>query len=160
MLDPWMVPLTHLAALGCGVVGGVFFAFSTFVLPGLARLSVANGVAAMQSINRTAVRPLFMTALFGTGAVCLTVAVGGVVNWGDEGAALLVAGSVLYLLGNIVVTGVGNVPLNDDLAAVEPDGHGAAERWSGYVRRWSRWNHVRTLTAIASSALLVMAATG
>ena len=66
--------LTLAAALGCGTVGGVFFAFSTFVMPALRRLPEAQGVAAMQSINITAITPLFMTALFGTAVVCLGLA--------------------------------------------------------------------------------------
>ncbi|GAB4198563.1 MAG: hypothetical protein Fur006_48470 [Coleofasciculaceae cyanobacterium] len=54
------------AALGCGLVAGVFFAFSTFVMSALARLQAAQGITAMQSINITAINPPFMVALFGT----------------------------------------------------------------------------------------------
>lgn len=43
--------LKLLAALGCGLIAGVFFAFSTFVMSALARLQPAQGIAAMQSIN-------------------------------------------------------------------------------------------------------------
>jgi len=57
---------TAATALGCGLVAGVFFAFSTFMMHALARLPAAQGIEAMQSINRTAVTPLFMTALMGT----------------------------------------------------------------------------------------------
>jgi uncharacterized membrane protein len=45
-----LVALTVAAAVGCGAVGGVFFAFSGFVMPALRRLPAAQGVAAMQSI--------------------------------------------------------------------------------------------------------------
>jgi uncharacterized membrane protein len=63
--------LTFTAAIGCGLVAGVFFAFSTFVMPALARLQPAQGIAAMQSINITAINPLFMLALLGTAVACL-----------------------------------------------------------------------------------------
>ncbi len=36
------------AALGCGSMAGVFFAFSTFVMRALARLQPALGIEAMQ----------------------------------------------------------------------------------------------------------------
>lgn len=45
--------MTITAALGCGLIAGVFFAFSTFVMKGLARIPTEAGVAAMQSINVT-----------------------------------------------------------------------------------------------------------
>jgi uncharacterized membrane protein len=43
--------LTFVAALGSGLVAGIFFAFSNFVMKALARVSPAQGIAAMQSIN-------------------------------------------------------------------------------------------------------------
>lgn len=58
------------SALGCGVAGGAFFAFSTFIMRALARLPAPQGIAAMQSINVVVITPLFMMALFGTGAAC------------------------------------------------------------------------------------------
>lgn len=51
-------------------MAGVFFDFSAFVMPALKRLKPAESVAAMQSINVAAVTPAFVTALFGTAAVC------------------------------------------------------------------------------------------
>src|SRR5215208_1714033 len=57
---------TPTTALGCGLVAGVFFAFSTLVMPALKRLPPAHGIAAMQSINKLAVTAAFMTTPFGT----------------------------------------------------------------------------------------------
>ena len=68
-----------------------------------------------------------------------------------------VAGCALYVVGAIVVTMAANVPLNDALMNVDPAGADAAERWSGYVSDWTRWNHARAATAIAASGLLVAA---
>lgn len=150
--------LTLAAALGCGTVGGVFFAFSTFVMQGLARLRAPQGVAAMQSINVTAVRPAFMTAVFGTAALCAVLAVRGAGMWGEGGSPLLVAGAALYLLGTVGVTVVGNVPLNNALAAAEPDSAAAAALWLRYLRRWTLWNHVRTVSALAAAVVFVLVA--
>jgi len=148
--------LTVAAALGCGLVAGVFFAFSGFVMNGLERLAPAQGIAAMQSINRTAVGPTLMAALFGCALLCA-----GLVAWaaigGGERSGWVIAGGALYLIGAIVVTIAANVPLNDALAAVDPDGPEAAGRWGRYVADWTRWNHVRTLAALAAAALLTVA---
>nr|MBA3281491.1 hypothetical protein [Acidimicrobiia bacterium] len=65
---------TVLAAVGSATVGGVFFAFSTFVMPALGRRPASEATAAMQSINAKAVNPLFMGALFGTGMACVGLA--------------------------------------------------------------------------------------
>ena len=71
---------TLVTALGCGLVAGVFFAFSTFVMAALKRLPAAEGIAAMQSINILAVTPIFMTTLFGTAVACLGLAAWAVIS--------------------------------------------------------------------------------
>jgi uncharacterized membrane protein len=38
-----------------------------------------------------------------------------------------------------------------------PDGPGSADRWSGYVARWTAWNHVPTVACLAAAALLTVA---
>ena len=144
-------------ALGCGLSAGVFFAFSAFVMPALGRLPSGQGIAAMQSINKLAVTPAFMTALFGSALACAGLAAWSVVAWGERPAPWLLAGGVLYLVGAIVVTIAVNVPLNDALATTRPDGAGAADRWSGYLRRWTAWNHLRAAAAIVATGLLIVA---
>jgi len=67
--------LTVVAAVGAGLSGGVFFAFSTFVMKALGRLPDAEAVTAMNAINKAAPTPLFMLALFGTGAVSVALSV-------------------------------------------------------------------------------------
>lgn len=147
--------LTFATAVGCGLVGGVFFAFSTFVMRSLARLPTAQGIAAMQSINVLAVTPMFMTALFGTALGCLVLAVAGVIGWPSLLSTHLLAAGVLYLAGTIAVTMFCNVPRNQALAATAADGTNADRFWREYVRGWTMWNHVRTITSLAASALLI-----
>lgn len=149
---------TMATAGGCALVGGVFFAFSSFVMNGLERLPPAQGVAAMQSINRSAVTPPLMAALFGTGAACL-----GLVVWSalaDEArpTAWVVAGGALYLVGAIGLTIARNVPLNDALAALDPADAGSAGAWSAYARRWTAWNHLRGAASLGAAALLALSA--
>lgn len=149
-------PLMLVAALGCGLVAGVFFAFSTFVMPALARLQPPQGIAAMQSMNITAINPLFMIALFGTAFACLFLAVSVLFKWHQPSAFYLLAGSLLYLIGAIAVTIAFNVPLNDALASVKPDSPEAATLWARYLTDWTFWNHVRTIAALAAAVLFTV----
>lgn len=145
------------AVLGCGLVAGVLFAFSTFVMPALARLPAAQGIAAMQAINIAAINPLFMLALFGTAAVCCGLAVAALIKWQQSQTGYLLIGSLLYLVGTIGVTIAFNVPLNDALAVVKPDSLEGTRLWSSYLSQWTSWNHIRTGAALAAAALLYYA---
>jgi uncharacterized membrane protein len=149
--------LTLITAIGAATAGGVFFAFSTFVMAGLKRLPAPQGIAAMQSINVTAVRPAFMTLLFGTAALCAVLGVRAVLHWDAERSPLLLAGALLYLIGAIVLTGVHHVPLNDSLARVDPQSVSAAREWTHYLASWTSWNHVRALAPMASAACFTLA---
>ena len=120
MSDQLRFLLTLSSALGCGLIAGVFFAFSAFVMKALSRISPTHGITAMQSINIVVINPWFMAAFFGTGLGCLVLAVSSLSAWHRPGTAYAVAGSLLYLLGTILVTMVCNVPRNNALAAVDP----------------------------------------
>jgi uncharacterized membrane protein len=150
--------LTIATALGCGLAAGVFFAFSSFVMSGLARLPPAQGIAAMQSINVTAVRPLFMSALFGTAAACLPLLVIGIRDRGEWPGLLLLVGSAFYLVGAIGLTAGYHVPRNNALMTLDPGEEEAALRWRVYLAEWTRWNHVRTLSSLAAALALTIAA--
>ena len=145
------------AALGSGLVAGVFFAFSTFVMLALTRIPSAQGIAAMQSINITVINLWFMTAFLGTGAVCIFLAIAALFNWHQTGAAYLLVGSLLYLVGTFLVTIAYNVPLNDALAIVKPDSSEGANLWNKYLSDWTLWNHIRTIAALAAAALFTLA---
>lgn len=149
--------LIVLATIGCGLVAGIFFAFSSFVMAALGRIPAAQGIAAMQSINITVINPGFMLALFGTALLCLALVVIAIISWDQPGNALIIAASLLYLLGCIGVTMVCNVPLNDLLAAAQPDTPEAHALWSRYLREWTRWNHVRTVVPAVSAILFIFA---
>ena len=70
MNDAIIQMLILLSAIGSGLVGGIFFAFSTFIMKALHRLPPAQGIAAMQSINVVVINPLFLAAFFGTAITC------------------------------------------------------------------------------------------
>jgi uncharacterized membrane protein len=156
MSDRVFALLAFASALGCGLNAGVFFAFSSFVMPALARLPSPQGIAAMNSINILAITPVFMTALFGTAGACLLLAVWTLMTWQRPGASYLAAGAVLYLVGTILVTIVFNVPRNNALAAVNASSSDGGRLWTAYIAAWTGWNHVRAVAALIAAALLMI----
>jgi uncharacterized membrane protein len=104
----------------------------------------------MQSINKLAVTPAFMTALFGTAAACIGLTAWTVISSDGWTTSLVLAGCALYLVGTVGVTIGCNVPLNYGLAKLHPRGAEAAVRWDQFVTRWTAWNNVRTIAALAS----------
>ncbi len=159
MIDELIVTLTLITALGCGLVAGILFAFSTFVMKALARVPAAQGIAAMQSINITVINPLFMGAFFGTAAACVLVVVFWLLRWNEAESVYLLVGGPVYLIGTILVTMAFNVPRNDALEAVDPESAEGETYWRRYLVEWTLWNHVRTAAALAAAALFTIALT-
>jgi len=144
-------------AVGAGLVAGIFFAFSSFVMRALARLPPGQGIAAMQSINITVINPVFMTAFLGTAVACAVLVVVSLLDWYRPGSGFLLTGGLLYLVGTILVTMVFNVPRNEALARVDATNVEAAGLWIGYVSGWTLWNHVRTAAALVAAVVLTIA---
>ena len=69
LIESFLFPLTLAAALSTGVVAGIFFAFSNFVMRALERVEPSAGMASMQAINVTVLNPMFF--LFFLGAALL-----------------------------------------------------------------------------------------
>jgi uncharacterized membrane protein len=152
-----VLALTFLAALGSGLMAGLFFVFSAFMMTALARLPAGQGMAAMQSINVAILNPAFGAAFFGTAILSAVLVVVAAFRWSDAGMAWLLAGGLLYLVGIIAVTMVFNVPLNDALAAAGADTPEGAALWTRYVAEWTAWNHLRTVSGLAALACFIMA---
>ena len=159
-MKEFMEILTFAAVLGSGLVAGVFFAFSTFIMRALGQLPANQGIAAMKAINVTVINPWFFLAFLGTGVVCLALAFLAFGSAAGTHRAYLLAGCALYLLGCLLVTVAFNVPLNDQLASADPDSSGAAALWANYLSRWTFWNHVRTAASLAAAGLFAMAFCG
>ena len=145
-----MVGRKVLSALGSGLIAGVFFIFSVAIMRALER--VPGGMAAMQSINIVIINPIFLGVFLGTALLSGTLGVTSVLQWRSPGAAWLLAGCLVYLVGSIGVTIVFNVPLNNALAAADPAGPEGRRVWADYLRNWTFWNHIRTIASLAAAA--------
>jgi len=149
--------LTLCAALGSGLMAGVFFAFSTFVMRALVALPPGQGIEAMQSINRTVINGWFLGVFIGAAAICVLLAAAALYGWHESRTVLKLSGSLLYLIGTFLVTVVRNVPMNNTLERVPPAADDACDHWARYVTRWTAWNHVRTAAALIGATLLTLA---
>lgn len=153
-----MTIITVVAITGAGVVTGLLFAFSNFVMQALAKLPNEQGMHAMQEINEKIINPIFIAFFLGTPLLCAVIGVNALMNLDMEGSAFLLCGSVLYLFGPFGITMLFNVPLNNQLAeAAAPD---AEVVWPDYQLRWQRWNHTRTYVGIVSIVLLAFGLIG
>lgn len=147
--------IVFVAAVGAGIVGGIFYGFSSLVMAALARVPVATGVEVTIAMIRTVVTPSFMIVFLGSGLLCLVAGAGSLYSWNRPGANLILAASLIYLAGSIGVTMLFNEPLNQQLTRVGPGL--VDEFWRRYLEQWTWWNHVRTAASIPSTVLFIFA---
>lgn len=157
MLQMLITGLLWFSAIGCGLLAGLYFAFSTFIMTAFDRIGQAAGIAAMNAINAVIVQSLFLPVFLATTATSAALAVMALLRWGEPGAIAMLVGGVLYVLGMFVVTMTFNVPLNNALAAADPASQEAASLWARYLTDWTFWNHVRTVASTLACALFIAA---
>ena len=154
-MDELVMILARVGVVGAALTGGTVFAFSTFIMAGLKRLPDAEGIRAMQSINKTVYTPWFMGPFFGTALLSVVSVVLGILNTQSTWSiAMIVAGS-MFALGAFGVTAVGNVPMNTKLDRMNADDPAAGAYWRRYLMVWTRWNHVRVLASVGSVLLFI-----
>jgi uncharacterized membrane protein len=149
---------TVTAAMGAATWGGVLFAFSTFVMPGLDKAPPSAAIATMQEINRAAPRSLLAFDMMATLVLCLAVAVIALVRLRSDGGAgslWLLIGAGLYVV-SFAITVIYHIPRNNELDSVLAAGPNAAQAWNDFAGPWEAWNHVRAATAIAGATSMIV----
>ncbi len=148
-----------LAATLTALSAGLFYAYSCSVNPGLGRLPDDQYLAAMQSINRAILNPLFLLSFMGT-LFLLPIAAWLNYQGMPKRFVLLASAALLYAIGTFGVTMFGNVPLNTVLDSVDL-GSASAEHLQelrlAFEAPWNRLHQVRTL-ANSGALILVMRA--
>jgi len=140
-----------------GILSGLFFVFSNTIMKSLYTIEPEVGIKAMQQINSTIINPLFMIMFMGTPLLSLYLVI---VAWtGTFGTAgyWLIPGGLIHLLGSFLVTIVGNVPLNNTLAVVNPLSLKGNRVWLEYKQKWVPLNHVRTVASVLSTMCFAIA---
>lgn len=143
------------AAVGAGLIAGLCFAFASFLMRSFDALGAPAAIRTMQSVNTTILRSSAMVVWFGTAALGVAAALLA------KGNMATIVAAVLYGIGAILITGRGNVPLNEALDRFDPDAlagdPSAAETvWRDYRVAWGRWNGLRTVVCAVASAGFVL----
>jgi uncharacterized membrane protein len=131
--------------VGSGLMGGVCFTFGTAVMSSLQRMPAGQGAAAMNLINVRIQNPLFLLIFVGTALVCVALAILAFVQ-DTPGKWWLIAGAALYVVGMVIVSFAINIPLNDQLAAVDPHSAAGTTEWLNYLAKWNPANNLRAVT--------------
>lgn len=149
-----VVVLTAAAALASAAMGGLFYAFSTFVMRGLDRTGPAEAFTAMRGMNTEANNNApFLLFFIGSALLALAVGIVALTRIGQPGSWVLLAGAVFGVLG-FIVTMVFNVPLNNRLDRADPAD--AVAEWQAYFTTWTAWNHVRAATGFVGAVLMLV----
>ncbi|WP_138422342.1 anthrone oxygenase family protein [Maritimibacter alexandrii] len=152
-MSPLILYLAHLAVLAYALVGGVFLAFSDFIMRSLAQ---TDGVDTMQAINREVFHWAFMVLFLGLAPVSLLIAAYGAIGVGHGPGTVMVLAGLIYFVGCFGVTVAFNVPMNEALAGMDASEKTTGDYWTRtYLPRWTFWNTVRTVACGLSAALLL-----
>jgi uncharacterized membrane protein len=144
------------SAVGSGLLGGVLFAFSSFVMPALRRLAPPEGISAMQSINRQAPTAAFGSLIAATALLASGVGLHAALHRNQPGTRWIGVGTMSIMLG-LVITGVYNVPRNDRLAVIDAATPEAARYWATFLTEWVIANHLRTTACVVAAASYTVA---
>lgn len=147
--------LAWAAAVGGGLMAGIYLAFSGFIMRSLSTLDVAGAIDAMNAINRIIVKSAFLPFFIVTTLVSLLLMVIGLWHWDAAGGGRAFVGGASYLFGMFGVTVFCNVPLNNRLAEVAGDGEPARRMWDEYRSQWTRWNSVRSVACVVSMVVSI-----
>jgi uncharacterized membrane protein len=148
--------LALLGLLWFGLMAGFFWSFSVVVMPGLEGTDPLAAMRSMQSINDGVRNALFAIGFFGAPLLGLALVIQAFTRLRTLPSALTLAAVAVYLLGVFLVTVAFNVPLNRELASVDPSLPANASVMRAYVDDWTTWNHVRTLAGILAFGLLAV----
>ncbi|WP_420434709.1 DUF1772 domain-containing protein [Hyphobacterium sp.] len=157
MTHEWFLYASFFLALWSAVIGGVFSAFSEFIMAGLLRARPSAGIQAMQEINKTVIRTQFVAGILLIPVVSVVVAVYGANHLDGAARFALILAPAIYIPSVFLMTMIGNVPMNNRLASLDHESADAAAYWQVYGRRWTRLNHVRSLGSLSTALVYLVA---
>ena len=155
MTSSMITILLWITALSSGLMAGVYFTFSGFVMKAFAKIESSQGIAAMNSINETILRSLFMPLFFGSSIISLVLIIVAFSQWSNADSVLMLIAGLVYFVGMFLCTAIFNVPLNNVLASVDKNSSNVEQVWSHYLTTWTKWNHLRTVSSLITCILCI-----
>ncbi|WP_152363129.1 DUF1772 domain-containing protein [Microlunatus speluncae] len=147
--------LTLITLTGIALMAGLFFGYGNSVMPSLEQLPAGQGAAAMNLMNVAIYNPLFLMIFTVTGLACLPLILLGFVQR-HPGRWWLLAGSLLYFVAGMITMSI-NVPLNDQLATLDPYSPEGLAEWTSFAGAWSTANNLRAIACTLSVITLGVA---
>ncbi len=147
--------LLMVAVVLTGLSAGLFYGWEVSVIPGTKRVSTAAYLETMQQINRAILNPRFFIVFF----VSFFMLVAG--SYSLKSASLpafyfLLASTVVYFVGTLLVTGAGNVPINNVLDAQNLELLSSEDLESLRKKIESRWNQLHSIRTWCSVLAFVL----
>ncbi len=142
------------------LMAGLFFSYSCSVVIGLGKLNDREYISSMQSINKAIQNPVFFLVFFGA---LVLLPVTAYMHYGKPvatGFRLLMAATVIYIIGVFAVTALGNIPLNNSLEKfdlLQASKEMIAAQRAAFENRWNNLNLVRTLSSTVTVVLIIIA---
>ena len=135
---------------------GMMFIFSNTIMPALGKLSDEAGIEAMVTINDVILNPLFKL-LFVGGLISVVPVVDMLFisqRHSKPARYYATASTMVYFVGQIVITATQNVPRNDALLALDAASQAASNYWRNeYLAKWVSWNTARAVFSTIASVL-------
>ncbi len=139
-------------------ISGILYSFSDFIMRALDDLPPKNAVAAMQNINVSVYRSIFMVVFISLVPLSIAVSIWSIITTGWSGSLFVLVGTLLYVFGMFILTGTGNVPLNESLKQIDASHQEAVGAWKSYYKRWTRLNTLRCIFGVAAGVCWTFAA--
>lgn len=141
-----------------GLTAGLCFTWGNAVTPGIGRLDDLGFLHAFQQMNRAILNPIFIVVFMGPtithiANIFLFKSASPTVFW------MILSASILYLVGLVLMTIIGNVPLNEMIDKVDLLSASSEELKTlrdQFEVRWNQFHLVRTITTSLSFALLIV----
>jgi uncharacterized membrane protein len=148
------------SALLCSLVAGIVLAFASVIMPGIRKLNDRSFLQSFKAMDRVIQdnQPVFMVVWVGSVVVLLATAALGLWRLDGVDRMLIIVATLIYLVGVQLPTATINIPLNNQLQAQDLGTMSAAslsDARIAFEARWVRWNLIRTVFAVLTSALLI-----
>jgi len=131
------------------LIAGLFYAYSCSVNLGLGRLTDIEYLKAMKSINKAILNPVFFISFFGT---ALLLPLSTFLFYEQpllDRFLILLASTIIYLIGVLGVTIFGNIPLNNSLDSFNLQSASQDAIATHRVKFEGPWNNLNTIRTIA-----------
>jgi len=147
-----------LATIFSAIISGLFFSYTFSVNLGLHKLNDRAYLMAMQNINREILNPACYCCFPGP-PILLAISTVLLFDIHSPKFYLILAASLSYIIGVFIITGIQNVPLNNQLASI--DLSIASEKSiklmrEAFERPWVFWNNIRTFCSVLTLVFLII----